>query len=98
MSGSLTHLTLCTPSHDTHPHTPTLHTLTHTEHQNFFGVDETLGPIAISLKRERVPYETCDFYNIHPTPGNNVTVLPKYKWRIIFRTSQVSIYTVYILS
>ena len=26
-----------------------------TEHQNWFGIDETLGPVAISIRREKVP-------------------------------------------
>ena len=29
------------------------------EHQNWFGIDENLGPIAISIRRERVPIENC---------------------------------------
>ncbi len=69
---------------------------THTrpDHQNFFGVDETLGPVAISLKRERVPPEVCDFYNIQPSMPNNITMVPKHQWRIIFRTGQVGIHMV----
>ena len=55
---------------------------TNTEHQNFFGVDENIGPVAISLKRERIPDEISEFY------GASVMV-PKYQHRVIMRTSQV---------
>lgn len=26
-----------------------------TDHQNWFGIDENLGPVAVSIRRERVP-------------------------------------------
>ena len=28
------------------------------EHQNWFGIDENLGPVAVSIRRERVPATT----------------------------------------
>ncbi|XP_053304729.1 signal-induced proliferation-associated protein 1 [Spea bombifrons] len=43
------------------------------EHQNFFGVDERLGPIAISLRRD----DREGAQNIH------------YNYRIIFRTTEL---------
>lgn len=55
---------------------------TNAEHQNFFGVDENIGPVAISLKRERIPDEISEFY------GASLTA-PKYQHRVIMRTSQV---------
>ena len=55
------------------------------DHQNFFGIDENIGPIAISLKRERIPDEVVEFYGIMGSA-------PKYQHRVIVRTSQVCIY------
>ena len=55
------------------------------DHQNFFGIDENIGPIAISLKRERIPDEVVEFYGIMGSA-------PKYQHRVIVRTSQVGIY------
>ena len=58
-----------------------------TEHQNFFGVDENLGPIAISIRREKVPDQLGNFYQLQP---NTVPPPPKNMYRVIFRTSEVS--------
>ena len=46
-----------------------------TEHSNYFGVDEKLGPVAVSIRRERLeePKDTA----------------PQFQFRIIFRTSEV---------
>ncbi|RXG68571.1 Signal-induced proliferation-associated 1-like protein 1 [Armadillidium vulgare] len=49
------------------------------EHQNWFGVDELLGPVAISIKKEKVE-ENCLDKN-HS--------LPLYQYRFIFRTSEL---------
>nr|XP_033811802.1 signal-induced proliferation-associated protein 1 isoform X1 [Geotrypetes seraphini]XP_033811804.1 signal-induced proliferation-associated protein 1 isoform X1 [Geotrypetes seraphini] len=43
------------------------------EHQNFFGMDEQLGPVAISLRREEKEGGSC----------------PQYNYRIIFRTTEL---------
>ncbi|XP_069500938.1 signal-induced proliferation-associated protein 1 isoform X2 [Ambystoma mexicanum] len=43
------------------------------EHQNFFGVDERLGPVAISLRREEKEGATS----------------PQFTYRIIFRTTEL---------
>ncbi|KAM4697109.1 signal-induced proliferation-associated 1-like protein 3 [Rhinophrynus dorsalis] len=45
------------------------------EHCNYFGVDEKLGPVAVSLKRDKLE-ENKDFG-------------PQYQYRIIFRTSEL---------
>lgn len=45
------------------------------EHSNYFGVDEKLGPVAVSIKREKL--------EDHKEHG------PQYQYRIIFRTSEV---------
>ena len=58
-----------------------------TEHQNFFGIDEGLGPVAISLKREKVSDGLPEFYGTPATVGP--TGMPKNQYRIILRTSKV---------
>lgn len=45
------------------------------EHSNYFGVDEKLGPVAVSLRREKLE-DSKDFG-------------PQYLYRIIFRTSEL---------
>ncbi|KAB1273058.1 Signal-induced proliferation-associated 1-like protein 3 [Camelus dromedarius] len=45
------------------------------EHANYFGVDEKLGPVAVSIKREKL--------EDHKDHG------PQYQYRIIFRTHYV---------
>ncbi|KAL1509707.1 hypothetical protein ABEB36_004404 [Hypothenemus hampei] len=49
------------------------------EHQNWFGMDEQLGPVAISIKRERV---------IHPQ-NQLTTTLTQYQYRLVIRTSEL---------
>ena len=54
------------------------------EHQNLFGVDEHLGPVAVSLRREKVP----DLGSTEPgrsDPRDNWL----YQYRVIVRTGQV---------
>ena len=67
------------------------------DHHNFFGVDEKVGPVAVSLRREKVPDSLLDFYMV---PSNLATSLPRHQYRIIVRTSQVRmcIYVQYILT
>uniref|UniRef100_A0A8D0HMA8 Signal induced proliferation associated 1 like 3 n=1 Tax=Sphenodon punctatus TaxID=8508 RepID=A0A8D0HMA8_SPHPU len=45
------------------------------EHSNYFGVDEKLGPVAVSIKREKLEE--------HKERG------PQFQYRIIFRTSEL---------
>lgn len=45
------------------------------EHWNYLGVDENLGPVAVSLRREKV--------DEHKEHGQ------QYNYRVIFRTSEV---------
>lgn len=49
------------------------------EHANYFGVDEKLGPVAVSIKREKL--------EDHKDHG------PQYQYRIIFRTREVGLVT-----
>ncbi|XP_053123932.1 signal-induced proliferation-associated 1-like protein 3 isoform X2 [Hemicordylus capensis] len=46
------------------------------EHSNYFGVDEKLGPVAVSIRREKL--------EDHQEHG------PQYQYRIIFRTSELT--------
>ncbi|KAJ6663777.1 hypothetical protein lerEdw1_009856 [Lerista edwardsae] len=46
------------------------------EHCNYFGVDEKLGPVAVSIRRERL--------EDHREHG------PQYQYRMIFRTSELT--------
>uniref|UniRef100_A0A671NGY8 Signal-induced proliferation-associated 1-like protein 2 n=1 Tax=Sinocyclocheilus anshuiensis TaxID=1608454 RepID=A0A671NGY8_9TELE len=45
------------------------------EHQNYFGVDENLGPVAVSIRREKLE------------EGKEG---PQYNYRVIFRTSELT--------
>ncbi|KAG9336502.1 hypothetical protein JZ751_002849 [Albula glossodonta] len=46
------------------------------EHWNYFGMDEALGPVAVSLRREKL--------EDHKDHG------PQYNYRVIFRTSELT--------
>lgn len=46
------------------------------EHWNYLGVDENLGPVAVSLRREKL-----EEHNEHGQ---------QYNYRVIFRTSEVN--------
>lgn len=46
------------------------------EHWNYFGMDEALGPVAVSLRREKLEEDK--------EHGQ------QYNYRLIFRTSEVS--------
>ena len=46
------------------------------EHWNYFGMDEALGPVAVSLRREKLEEEK--------------DLSQQYNYRLIFRTSEVS--------
>lgn len=47
------------------------------EHWNYFGTDEKLGPVALSIRREKLD-DTKDLKD-------------QYQYRVIFRTSEVCI-------
>lgn len=48
-----------------------------TEHQNYFGIDENLGPVAVSIRREKVE-------DAKEKEGS------QYNYRVAFRTSEVT--------
>lgn len=50
------------------------------EHQDWFGVDENLGPLAVSIRRERVPHTTEEGRVVpHPLGAEH------YMYRLIVR-------------
>ncbi|XP_013787544.1 signal-induced proliferation-associated 1-like protein 2 [Limulus polyphemus] len=51
------------------------------EHQNWFGIDENLGPVAISIRREKVNESTKN--------GSCSPSQPQFQYRLIVRTSEV---------
>ena len=59
-----------------------------TEHQNFVGFHEGLGPIVISLKREKVNPDVIHHFS-HGQPSSE-RMSAKYQYRVILRTSEVS--------
>ncbi|XP_065083536.1 signal-induced proliferation-associated 1-like protein 1 isoform X2 [Ochlerotatus camptorhynchus] len=60
------------------------------EHQNWFGMDEQLGPVAISIKREKLPPSATPTLTIH---GADVAATsnqaPQHLYRLIVRTSEL---------
>jgi hypothetical protein len=54
------------------------------DHQNFFGVDENLGPVAVSLKREKLE-DAPILHNLPPLSA------PKLQYRFIARTSELQV-------
>ena len=59
------------------------------DHQNFFGIDDNLGPVAVSLRKEKLD-DSPPFTLISPLAS------PKSQCRFIVRTSEVSV--VHVLS
>ena len=59
-----------------------LFTICSAEHHNLFGVDDVLGPVAISIKKEKFdnPAHLTSPYNV-PSP--------KFQYRFIMRTSEL---------
>ncbi|XP_069428724.1 signal-induced proliferation-associated 1-like protein 2 isoform X2 [Ovis canadensis] len=47
------------------------------EHQNYFGIDESLGPVAVSVRREKVE---------DPKEKEG----PQFNYRVVFRTSELT--------
>ena len=55
------------------------------EHQNWFGMDETLGPVAASIKREVVERPG----KLSSDSGGGAAPQPVYQYRVLIRTSEV---------
>ena len=56
--------------------------LSFTEHQNYLGLDEKFGALAVSLRREKID-ETCAMMKGVPDSQ------PHFQYRIIVRSSEV---------
>ncbi|GIY80218.1 signal-induced proliferation-associated 1-like protein 2 [Caerostris extrusa] len=54
------------------------------EHQNWFGNDENLGPVAISIKREKLEH-------IDNSAKNSNGTITHIQYRLIIRTSELSV-------
>ena len=55
------------------------------DHQNWFGIDENLGPVAVTIRRERVPV-TQDMTSI---TSNSSLPSDHWMYRLIVRTSDL---------
>ncbi|KAK2152234.1 hypothetical protein LSH36_334g01028 [Paralvinella palmiformis] len=55
-----------------------------TDHQNFFGIDDNIGPVAISLKREKLDEKDRELITGKQERGGHC-----YQYRLIVRTSQL---------
>ncbi|XP_041468713.1 signal-induced proliferation-associated 1-like protein 1 isoform X4 [Lytechinus variegatus] len=53
------------------------------EHQNYFGVDDFLGPLAVSIRRERVEEQESPVEN---SKDHNM----RYRYRILLRSSELT--------
>jgi hypothetical protein len=55
------------------------------DHQNWFGMDENLGPVAVSIRRERIERQN------DPNSTNSSSAPPShtYQYRLLIRTSEV---------
>lgn len=73
-------------------HVVTFTVVTITEHQNWFGMDDNLGPVAVSIRRERIERQS------DPNSASSLSTQPSYTYhyRLLIRTSEVS-YCILIL-
>ncbi|XP_073979531.1 uncharacterized protein [Rhodnius prolixus] len=55
------------------------------EHQNWFGMDDNLGPVAISIRRERAEKPP----NSSTSTGNSNASTHLYRYRLLIRTSEL---------
>ena len=65
------------------------------DHENWFGSDDVLGPLAISVKRERVDLSNNGSSNDITSSANHkeVCVTPsRYMYRLIVRSTEVRQY------
>lgn len=58
------------------------------EHQNWFGIDEQLGPVAISIMREKINEFNYSKSQLPQQHGQHLQI-PHYQFRIIIRTSEL---------
>ncbi|XP_072030878.1 uncharacterized protein [Amphiura filiformis] len=58
------------------------------DHQNFFGIDDNLGPIGVSIKREKVE-EGDGMGDNKENKESKDNTLVRYQYRIVIRTSEL---------
>ena len=56
------------------------------DHQNWFGIDENLGPVAVTIRRERVPATGEENRLMGPSLTNTSD---HFMYRLIVRTSDL---------
>ncbi|XP_071832960.1 uncharacterized protein [Apostichopus japonicus] len=61
------------------------------EHQNYFGIDNILGPVALSVRREKLNSPE------NPLSDNGKDSTARYLYRIILRTSELNTLRGYIM-
>lgn len=68
------------------------------EHQNYFGTDENIGPVAISIKREKVSptsrlldstHKCVSSASSNSKHNTDSSTSAQYQYRVIVRTSEV---------
>ena len=57
------------------------------DHQNWFGIDENLGPLAVTIRRERVPATVEDSRMVGGQHLSSTT--DHFMYRLIVRTSDL---------
>lgn len=53
------------------------------DHQNWFGIDENLGPVAVSIKREKIDRSSA--VSIDSNSSSNAL----HQYRLVIRTSEL---------
>lgn len=61
------------------------------DHENWFGLDENLGPLAISIKKERIDNQLYSNLSHHDGKSSSSSALSSTKsmYRIIVRSTEV---------
>lgn len=55
------------------------------DHQNWFGIDDNLGPVAVTIRRERVPVNN----DVSMSMGSSISQSDHWMYRLIVRTSDL---------
>ena len=61
------------------------------EHQNWFGVDENLGPIAVSIRKEKIQTPNQAIHNSSSELSSSSSNQIKHQYRLILRTSELQV-------
>ncbi|XP_064484680.1 signal-induced proliferation-associated 1-like protein 2 [Ornithodoros turicata] len=60
------------------------------EHQNWFGIDEHLGPVAVSIRREKMD-DAEGSSNSTSSSTNSLNQQSQYQYRLVVRTSELAV-------